>query len=433
MIPIDLPTRSQLRRRIERGDFWWSTGIEDSFITAPHRRTGRTLDEYELTQHYRRRDEDLRLMAQLEVPCVRYGIPWHRIQPQPRRWDWKHADEPLERLLDLGIAPQVDLVHYGLPGWIDSAYCNPDYPSLVAEYAARVADRFKGRIHWYTPLNEPRVTAYYCGRLGWWPPNLRSWRGFVLVLLAIARGIQETVAALERVDPEILAYHVDATDLYDAAEPELEEQAEWRRQLVFLPLDLVSGRVDDRHPLHGWLLRNGAREKELHRLIERAVEPEIIGLNLYPMFTAKRVVRDSSGRARIRMRYSEDELISRVAWAYWQRYQVPLTISETATRGSVSRRLAWLDRSIGQIRDLRAEGVALCGYTWWPMFSLVAWSWRQGFGAVEDYLEPMGLWDLDPQMNRRRTCLVDAFRNHVSGGRDSVGPLEPGNGRNGRP
>ena len=51
-------------------------------------------------------------------------------------------------------------------------------PEFVAEYAARIAERFRGRIHTYTPLNEPRVTAWYCGKLGWWPPGRRGWRGF---------------------------------------------------------------------------------------------------------------------------------------------------------------------------------------------------------------------------------------------------------------
>ena len=132
-----LPIRSQLSRLTEPDVFWWATGIEDTFITAPHPVTGRTLDEYELTDHYRRWRADLDLMAELGVPTARYGVPWHRIQPEPNRWDWRAADEPLEHMLDLGIAPQVDLVHYGLPGWIEGAYLNPDYPRLVAEYAKK--------------------------------------------------------------------------------------------------------------------------------------------------------------------------------------------------------------------------------------------------------------------------------------------------------
>ncbi|NBK26150.1 MAG: glycoside hydrolase family 1 protein, partial [Spirochaetia bacterium] len=32
--------------------FLWCCGIEDTFIADPHPRTGKTLDEYELTGHY---------------------------------------------------------------------------------------------------------------------------------------------------------------------------------------------------------------------------------------------------------------------------------------------------------------------------------------------------------------------------------------------
>jgi len=48
-------------------DFLWAVGIEDTFIIQPHRRTGRLLDEYELTQHYDRWREDLGLVASLGV------------------------------------------------------------------------------------------------------------------------------------------------------------------------------------------------------------------------------------------------------------------------------------------------------------------------------------------------------------------------------
>jgi len=58
-------------------DFFWAVGIEDTFITAAWPGTGRTLDEYELTQHYTKWREDIGLMRELGVRRVRYGIPWH--------------------------------------------------------------------------------------------------------------------------------------------------------------------------------------------------------------------------------------------------------------------------------------------------------------------------------------------------------------------
>lgn len=95
--------------------FWWAVGIEDSFLPTPHPRTGRTLDEYEVTAHYGRWREDIDLMAGLGVRVVRYGIPWHRISPAPGQWDWTWADRPIERMLAAGIDPIVDMVHYGTP------------------------------------------------------------------------------------------------------------------------------------------------------------------------------------------------------------------------------------------------------------------------------------------------------------------------------
>lgn len=420
-------TRDTLGRLVTPTAFEWLAGIEDTFITAPSPKTGRTLDEYELTEHYRRLDADLELFAQLGLRAVRYGIPWHRINPAPGTWDWSWADRPLERLLELGIQPVVDLVHYGVPGWLEDAYLNPDYPQHVAEYAGRIAERFRGRIHTYTPLNEPRVTAWYCGRLGWWPPFRRSWAGFVRVMLGVCRGIVATVQRLREVDPAIVDVHVDATDLYTAATPVLEAEAAHRQEIVFLALDLVAGRVGRGHPLHAWLLAHGATEGELEEFERGSLRPDLVGINLYPLFSAKRLVATRGG-VRIRMRYAGADIVDRLATLYWERYARPLLISETASEGSVARRRRWLEDSVAATARVRASGVPLVGYTWWPLFALVTWGYREGLRDPADYLKQMGLWDLRRDaggLARVPTELVDRYRELVAGGAASVGPLRP--------
>ncbi|HET7203143.1 MAG TPA: family 1 glycosylhydrolase [Steroidobacteraceae bacterium] len=418
--------RSTLDQLVAPSAFQWLAGIEDTFITAPSPRTGRTLDEYELTQHYERMHDDLALFAELGLRAVRYGIPWHRINPRRGAWDFQWADRPLERLLDLDIHPVVDLVHYGLPPWIDGAYLNPDYPEYVAEFACRIAERFRGRIRTYTPLNEPRVTAWYCGRLGWWPPFGRSWHGFVQVMLGVCRGIARTVEALHTVDPEIVAVHVDATDLYEATSPDLEREAARRQEIVFLALDLVSGGVRPGHALFDWLLANGAQTADLEWFASGSVRPDLIGINLYPLFSGKRLVRTRDG-VRIRMRYAGADIVERLSELYWQRYRRPVFISETASEGSVARRRAWLDESVRAAARVRARGVPLVGYTWWPLFALVTWGYREGRKAPRDYLRQMGLWDLRVDdgggLRRERTSLVDRYRALVMGGAAEPGTL----------
>ncbi|HJQ83029.1 MAG TPA: family 1 glycosylhydrolase [Candidatus Binatia bacterium] len=416
--------RSSLDRLVAPGAFRWATGIEDTFITAPWPGSGRSLDEYELTGHYRRWREDLALMAELGVGAARYGIPWHRVNPAPRRWEWRWADAPLERLLELGIDPIVDLVHYGVPPWLEGAFLAADFPARMAEYAVRVAERFRGQVHWFTPLNEPRITAWYCGKLGWWPPARRGWRGFVEVLLAVCRGIVETCRGLHAVDPEIVLAHVDATDLYSAADPGLAREVLLREQLVFLALDLVSGSVGERHPLRAWLERHGASDDALGWFGERAVPVDVVGINLYPMFTDKRLVPSPRG-LRVRMPYATPQILDRLARRYWRRYRRPVMVTETASLGTCARRLAWLEGSVATVRRLRSRGVPVVGYTWWPMFALVAWAYRQGRRGVHEYLLQMGLWDLarDRGLARVRTPLVDAYGAIVARGAGAVGAL----------
>jgi beta-glucosidase len=405
--------------------FFWAAGIEDTFITAPHQTTGRTLDEYELTQHYDRWREDIQLMRELGVSHARYGIPWHRINPKPNAWNWEFADKTLGLLLELGVEPIVDLIHYGLPPWIEGAWCHPDFPKYMAEYTRRAAERFKGRIHLWTPLNEPRVTAWYCGKLGWWPPNLRGWRGFLQVMLGVCRGIVESTKALRAVDEENVAVHVDATDLYESPDPALAEEVFRRQEIVFLALDLVSGRVTKGHSLHRWLIRNGVKETDLAWFLENSIDLEIIGINLYPLFSRKILVR--APHLRIKMPYADGTIVDRLARLYFERYKVPIFISETASLGSVERRANWLRDSVESTRRARAAGIPLVGYTWWPLFALVTWAYRQGQKPPAYYVKQMGLWDLkaDDQGNlhRSRTGLVDMYQELVAAGASPVGPV----------
>src|SRR5690606_27443603 len=87
----------------------------------------------------------------------------------------------------------------------------------------------------------------------------------------------------------------------------------------------------------------------------------------------------------------------------------------------------WLEMSVAAVRRARGRGVPLVGYTWWPLFSLVAWSYRQGTRPLERYWLHMGLWDIDPRpgagLRRVRTPLVDAYQALVAGGDAAVGPL----------
>jgi hypothetical protein len=82
--------------------------------------------------------------------------------------------------------------------------------------------------------------------------------------------------------------------------------------------------------------------------------------------------------------------------------------------------------SIDAVRRLRERGIPLFGYTWWPLFALIGWSYRQGARDLERHLLQMGLYDLDPTpgagLARLETPLVAAYRALVAGNARAVGP-----------
>jgi beta-glucosidase len=415
---MSFPDRTEFLRLPQAGaDFIWATGIEDTFIVDPHPETGRILDEYALTEHYEQWEGDIDRVAELGVAAVRYGIPWYRVEPEPGRFDWSWTDRVLTRIVARGVEPIIDLIHYGTPLWLEGSFLNPTYAERAAMYGAAFARQYRGLFRWLTPLNEPRVNAWYAGRVGQWPPYERSWNGYARVLLAICRGIVETEHAVREVVPELVSVHVDPTDLYSTLDPALQEEAQLRQELVFLALDLVLGRVGEEHALRGWLRRRRIPDADVEWFRRRPARPDVIGINMYPMFSQKQLARGGSG-LRQKMPYAPPSVLAELCRMYHRRYDLPIMVTETAAMGPVRKRAAWMDGSIAEVRAVRAEGVPVVGYTWWPLFALVSWPYRVGSLPLEEYLIQMGLWDLRPQnsrLERIRTPLVDRYQAYVRG------------------
>src|SRR5581483_12018110 len=162
-----------------------------------------------------------------------------------------------------GIAIIIDLVHYGTPLWLDNQFLNASYPERVAAFAHAFASRYHGRVSHYTPLNEPRVTMDFCGLRGIWPPYLRGDDGAVKIANAVARGLVTATEAIRAADPRAVIVHVEAAGEWQPATPDVAEDARLLNERTFLATDLVTGRVDERHPLAAWLRAHGIDDNDL--------------------------------------------------------------------------------------------------------------------------------------------------------------------------
>ncbi len=407
-------------------DFLWAAGIENTFV--PQDRPGhRPLEEYELMGHYAHWREDLSLATPLGLKAVRWGVPWYRVEPEPGRFDWSWTDQVIPYLVEeLKVLPVVDLMHYGCPFWLKREFANNDYPERVASYAAAFADRYKKLLSWYTPLNEPIINALMCGMRGLWPPYLKGDKGYIRIMLQLANGIIRTVKAIKQIDPASVMVHVEATGLTRTVREDLAALAREEQFRGHLCYDLISGRLTHDHLLFSWLVRNGASPDAIDEIARNPISLDVLGLNFYPQWSTKLLYIDKRGRLAFSETEPEGDGFKELITHYYDRYKVPIMITETSAVGSDEVRQRWLKSSVSMIRDLRSEAIPVIGYTWFPLFTMIDWRYRFSTEPLEHFYLELGLYKLNREAPSPRwieTPLVEQIRSYIADSRASVGDL----------
>jgi beta-glucosidase/6-phospho-beta-glucosidase/beta-galactosidase len=406
------------------GQLHFALGIEDTFV--PQSRAGeRAIDEYELTEHYEQLDTDLELVSEVGAELLRWGVPWYRVAPERGVWDWAWVDRAIGGMAELGIRPIVDLIHYGTPLWLDDQFAHPDYPRHAAEFAQRFAARYADTVTDYTPVNEPMIHALFSGEYGYWPPYREGPSGLAAIAAALAEGFVLTQQAIaEELGERATFVHVDAGMRYagDTDAPEHVDTVTRLRHQSFLVEDLVTGAVGPTHPLRAQLQAGGVTDARLTWFRDNAVRPDVMGVNYYPLNSTELFeagVHHRGGFADPRPTFDAGtEGLREVLRAYAERYGAPVMLTETCVTGTVDERISWLDRSVGAVQELRDEGVAVVGYTWWPLFDMYEWTYRYSTLPRADHLLTMGLFDLvetpGGRLDRDRNPVADRFAEHAS-------------------
>ncbi|HEX5826840.1 MAG TPA: family 1 glycosylhydrolase [Candidatus Limnocylindrales bacterium] len=388
--------------------FVFATGIECS---APIVAGGVRHDQLLSTGHWTRYEEDARLIRTLGIPFVRYGIPFHVVARDPGRFDWEWTDRALETLRDEGIAPIVDLLHFAVP---DDLWGVGD-PRLVGRHAAFV-EAFVTRypwIRWFTPVNEPYITALFSGRRGYWNERGTDDASFVRALDTVLECAVRGAALVRGTHADAVIVQSDACDGYTAATPDADAvgQAVALQEQVYLGFDLTLGRAPSDRTL-SWLAANGMDERRVGWFLDRAVEtPFIVGLDYYD--GNERLV-DAAGVV------STDPApggFASMARRWLDRYGLPVMLAETNMRAD--RAVSWLDACWDDAMALRAEGRDLVGFCWYSLTDQVDWdiALREFRGNVNS----LGLVDLSRRFRPVASRYAELARLATSGELPGIG------------
>ncbi len=370
----------QGRQQGARPELW--AGLECSVV-----RVGDIWRNQAVETGHADRPEDLDLLAGLGITTLRYPVIWETIAPDdPEICDWSWHDARLGRLRDLGIRVIAGLVHHG-SGPHYTVLLDPHFPEKLAAFAAKAAARYPWIDAW-TPVNEPLTTARFACLYGHWYPHRQDPADFLAATLNQCRGVALAMQAIRAVTPS--AQLVQTEDLGRTfSTRKLAYQADYENSRRWLSLDLLTGRVTPDHPWHVAFRAAGIEDARLAELRDGWGMPDIIGINHY--LTSDRFLDHRTALypglpvgGNFQQPYVDTEAVrvpeadGRIGCAArlteaWERYRLPLAVTEAHNSCSREEQLRWLTDVWGAACTLADKGVDIRAVTLWSVFGAVDW------------------------------------------------------------
>lgn len=328
---------------------------------------------------------DLELIAELGIETLRYPILWEALAPDSDDIvDWEWADRRLERLRDLAIAPIIGLIHHG-SGPHYTGLAEDSFAPGLARFAGRVAERFPW-LEYYTPVNEPLTTARFSGLYGHWYPHGRSDRCFARALINQCRATVLSMQSIRRCNSD--AKLVQTEDLGTTySTPHMRYQCEFDNERRWLTWDLLCGRVNREHPLYLFLIGCGVSPGELDWFTEHPCPPALIGVNHY--VTSDRFLDERAHQYNAASvgqnhheRYADVEAVRALSGDYrgfrvlrdaWERYKVPVALTEVHLGCSREQQMRWLREAWNAAQAASQAGCDIRAVTAWALFGTFNW------------------------------------------------------------
>lgn len=319
------------------------------FECATHRRRdGVRVDSIAAQAHDRFAAADYRRARGLGLRTARDGLRWHRIEPEPGRYDWSSWRPMLAAAREAGVQVIWDLWHYGTPDWLD--IWSPAFPDRLAAFATAAARLFREESDaapWWCPANELSFYSFIAGEVGDFHPYSLE-RGFALKQ-ALARAAIAASEALLEVDPRarllwaepLIEAHPKSHDPADV------EAAAAFNRAQYQACDMISGRMAP---------ELGGRPELL----------DLVGVNFYPH---NQWVLGSGGG--VPFGHHAFRPLSDMLAEVHARYGRPLLVAETGAEGS--GRAPWFHYVCQEVESAIEDGVPVEGVCLYPVLNYPGW------------------------------------------------------------
>ncbi|MGH7442770.1 MAG: GH1 family beta-glucosidase [bacterium] len=384
-------------------------------------------------RHYELWERDLELIRSLGLKSYRFSIAWPRVVPQgrgavnPKGLDF--YERLLDRLLDLGIVPNITLYHWDLPQILEDQGGWPQRETALAfaDYTAAVLKRLGDRPALWSTFNEPWCVANVGYGSGSHAPGRKECPQVVNqvihhILLAHGLGVQAIRANSRTAKVGIVIVPVVPIPFGDAPAHARAAEEHWQVENDWWMQPLLLGR----YPADVWNWKGTDVPVVLPGDMENIRRPlDWLGLNFYfPNRVASggtplkpNIIRPK-GVATTDMPDWEvyPPIAERILLEFHRRYpRLPIYVTENGAafagdepdaQGRVRdpQRLAYIRDHLASAKRAMDQGVDVRGWYVWSLMDNFEWrfGYNKRFGIVHtDYktyerrVKDSGLWYRD--------------------------------------
>lgn len=379
-------------RRVPK-DFLWGTAISAHQSEGNNVSSDMWLNEHvpgtlfrepsgDACDSYNRFGEDIRIAASLGLNCHRFGIEWARIEPEQGAFSIAQLDH-YKRVLEAchahGMKPMVTFSHFTTPRWFAArgGFEADGAPDLFARFSRMAATHFGSLLSAATTFNEinaPRLIPVLA-------PGYKKLRPLInRMLSASARACGSdqfsswVFSEADHIEPPTRSAHALA---YAAIKAE-----------VSCPVG-ISISMQDLQPLPGGTDKVRSLNRQLYdQWLGRDVPSDFIGVQTYTRIPVgpdgSAPIPAGAPKTDAGYEYYPPALGNTVRYAA-RTSGKPVIITESGIATSDdSRRVAFIDATLGEVRRCLADGIDLRGYLHWSLLDNFEWTrgYSQQFGLV---------------------------------------------------
>lgn len=361
---------------------------------------------------YHRFEDDIALMASLGIRNYRFSISWPRILPEGKgavnERGLAYYDALVDCCISHGIEPWPTLYHWDLPAALDGGWENRMTAHAFADYAALVAEHFKGRIRHYFTLNEPQCAVALGYDSGTHAPGKTLPQRDVFACwcnMLVANGL--AVRKMRLADPTLMlgiastgdiCYPETAKDIDGARALSFGNWPRWSFTHHWLLDPIILGRFPETSDTELAALAASVTSGDMDII---RVEMDTLGINLYHGHAVglidgeARQLPKYEGFPRTALKWPvTPEALNWGPRFLWERYDLPLYITENGQAcndrifldGEVHDpdRIDYLHRYLRELMRACSDGVPVRGYFYWSFSDNFEWSsgYDERFGLV---------------------------------------------------